>query len=319
MPKTLGEIALALAVIAALDAAAAPAPSGLYKSSELGILELTTDSGRVSGKYQQGGGCDFEGDQQIIEGQLEGNMLVGTVMLCQTGASCAQRVYPLLAFVDSAEQVIFGDVKLDAGCSSPALAGTRLTLAPAPASPSSVRPDPGNDPGPAPVGGGSAALIARKKIDPKKNTELHRSALLQGKRLLESGDFGGAAQQFEVGISYNENNWAAYFGLGVAEFKRGNVLKAIDSYERARDLAKQARQDNPDVYYNLACAHSRLGDKRAALTNLRNAIKLGFSLPEAMTADADLNKLLADDPEFKKLVDQAMTLKTKNRKGHRKP
>ena len=56
---------------------------------------------------------------------------------------------------------------------------------------------------------------------------------------------------------------------GVAEFKRGNLLKAVDNYERARDLAKESRQEYPDIFYNLACAYSRLGDKRAAMGRLR--------------------------------------------------
>ncbi|MFZ5469375.1 MAG: tetratricopeptide repeat protein [Myxococcota bacterium] len=284
--------------------AATPTLSGLYRAQEAGVLLFTTEDDRVSGKYVSGGACAFEADQRIIEGRFEGNVLVGSVLLCQTGAACPPKVYPWLAVYHPVSGTLFGEVKLDAACTSPALAGTRLLVS---ALAAGERPSAGK------LSGSSAALIAKKKSNGKKNLELHKDALLKGKRLLEAGDFAGAAQQFAVGISYNESNWTAYFGLGVAEFKRGNVLKAIASYERARELARNVRQNEADISYNLACAHSRLGDKKAALAHLKSAVKQGFSLPEAMSSDADLIRLFQDDPEFKKLVAQAWSLKA--RKG----
>lgn len=286
-----------------------PWAGGPYRSAEFGLLEFKNEAGRVSGKYQGGGSCpEFQIDQQIIEGQFEGNVLAGSIMLCQTGAACKQRTYSFLAFLNPVDGGLSAEIKLDAGCQSPALKGSRLVLTVASAD--------DKLPGKAVVG--SAALIAKKKGNPKKNVELAGAAATAGARLIASGDYAGAAQQFENAISYNDKNWTAYFGLGVAQFKSGNVLKAIDSYERARDLAREAKQENPDIFYNLACAYSRRGDKKAALANLKLAVKLGFALPEQMSADTDLTAI-HDDPEFKKLVNQAWTQKDKGGRRGGKP
>ncbi|MBI3185740.1 MAG: tetratricopeptide repeat protein [Myxococcales bacterium] len=282
--------------------------SGLFRAGELGSLELSTEGGRVAGRYRGGGACAelFEG-QRVLEGAVEESVLVGHLTLCQTGAACGQKAYPVLVFYNSVDGVLTTDVKLDPACASPALKGSRLTFVPA-----------GEERSP-PKNPGSASQVAKKKLDPKKNLELQKQALMNGQRLLDAGDYAGAAEQFELGVSYNEANWTAHFGLGLAEFRKGDARRAIASYERARELAKEAKQEDPDLYYNLACAHSRVGDRKAALSSLRQAVKLGFALPEAMSADADLNRLLRDDPEFKKLVNQAWTLKDKSgKKGESK-
>jgi tetratricopeptide (TPR) repeat protein len=289
---------LAFFSVLASDSPGDPWAAGSYRSAELGLLEFTSESRRVSGKFQAGGGCaEFQPGQQIIEGQFEGNVLVGTVMLCQSGPACRQQVYPFLAFYQPSNQSLSSEIKLEPGCSSAGLNGSLLLLGFSPDDPP-----------------GSKAPKKRNR----KNLELHKTALFAGSRLLEAGDYSGAAQQFEVAVSYNDSNWTAYLGLGVAEFKRGNVLKAIELYQRARDLAHEARQDNPDIYYDLACAHSRRGDRKAALANLRQALKLGFALPEQMSSDPDLNKLFRDDPEFKKLLKEAWAQKG-TRRGERRP
>ncbi len=303
----------ALSILLPLFAGAAEGAGwagGLYRSAELGLLDVRMEGGRVSGKYQGEGACpDFQVDQQIVEGQLEGNVLVGTVMLCQTGPACRQRAYPFLAFLNAADAALTADVRLDAGCASPGLKGSRLVLAVAPA----------DSRGPDKEVAGPAAQVARAKGNAKRNAELARTAVVAGARLTDSGDYAGAAQQFEAAISYDERNWIAYEGLGTAEAKRGNVTKAIDAFERARDLAHDARQENADIFYNLACVVSRRGDKKEALGYLRQALRLGFALPDQMNADPDLNSL-RDDPEFKKLVSQAAAQKAKGgRHGDRRP
>ncbi|MHB8873859.1 MAG: TPR end-of-group domain-containing protein [Myxococcaceae bacterium] len=302
-------LAALMVVLPALAGATEGAPwaGGAYRSAELGLLEFKSEAGRVSGKYQGGGTCaDFLIEQQIIEGQFEGNVMVGTVMLCQSGAACKQRSYPFLAFFNPLDGGLSAEIKLDAGCTSPALKGTRLLLTAA--SEDKVPGKPVN---------GSAALVAKKKGNPKRNAELAGAAAVQGGKLIETGDYAGAAQQFEIAISYNDKNWVAYLGLGVAQAKSGKVLQAIDSYERARELARNVRQDHPDIHYNLACAYSRRGDKKAALANLKVAVKAGFAEPEKMGTDADL-MAIHDDPEFKKLLGQVWTAKDKSRRGEHK-
>ncbi len=290
-PKLTFAAVCALVLPWAAQAGTPPTLSGPYRG-ELGTVEMhQLDDGRVSGFYEGGGACEFAPGRRVLEGQFEGNVLVGSLTLCQVGAECKERVMPFAAFFNPTDRALTADVKLPAGCSSPALRNARLVLAP-----SADRPPQGR----------------RKPFNLKKNAELARGALSSGHRLLEAHQYEEAAQQFEIGLSYDERNWLAYLGLGVAEMRRGNVYKAMDSLERSRDLAKAQKQDDASIYYNIACGHSRLGNKEAALASLAMAIKRGFALPEAMSADPDL-KALAKESEFQKLINRAW--EQKNRQG----
>src|SRR5207249_4188687 len=89
-------LAYALAWLPAL-AAATPSVSGLYKG-DLGLLEFTTDGAHVAGRLQASNVCEFSGEPLLVEGDLEGSVLVGKVMLCQNGAGCHDKSYPLVAY-----------------------------------------------------------------------------------------------------------------------------------------------------------------------------------------------------------------------------
>jgi tetratricopeptide (TPR) repeat protein len=279
-------------------AIAAPNLNGLYKG-ELGILEFNTAGTHVSGRLSVAGVCEYGGGEPLLlDGELEGNVLIGKVMLCQTGAACGQKNYPLLAFFNAVDGSLSGDVRLDPGCASPALKGSRLLLTLATAEDKARAKAPG-----------SAASVARSKLNPKKNPELMLAAFNKGRKFAGEKDYNSAVQQFEVAIAYDETNWVAWLALGVAEFQRGHTRAAIEAYERSSTLARAKKQDNPDIYYNLACAFARLKDRKATLTHLRTAVKLGFAESEEMSKDEDLNRLLHDDAEFQKLVKDAWTLK----------
>lgn len=262
--------------------AAAPEVQGLYRADPLGTLLLRREGERVSGSARAGGACGFEDKRRILEGQFQGNVLVGSVLLCQTGAACAaERSYPLLAFYNPASRTLSGRVRLEPGCRSEGLReGGVLVLVATGA----------GETEPAPAGTTNPQAAAR--------------AFERGQQLLGARDYAGAAQHFQVGISYDERNWAAYQGLGVAEFFRGRVPAALAAYERSAELNPQ----EPTTFFNLACAHARLKDRTSALRELRRAVELGFALPEEMRQDADLHRLLGADPEFKTLVKRAAEL-----------
>jgi hypothetical protein len=266
-------------LLCGLPLEAAPRFNGLYKG-QLGTLEMVARGDRVTGYSAVGGPCNFFPKRRVLDGQLQGNVLVGTVTLCQTGPACGERVYPFLGFVDPGDGTVTGEVKLDAGCVSPALEVSRLVLEPSEDSKLKVR------------------------ANPRKAADLARMALVKAQRLLEAGDYAGAAQQFEVGLSYSDQNWVAYLGLGVAELRRGNVPRSMDAFERSRDLARAAGQDHSDIHYNLACAQTRSGDKRGAMESLKRAVKLGFALPEMLSSEQDLQPL-HEEAEFKTLVKKA--------------
>ena len=276
---------LLLAGVPGAAHAAAPEVQGLYRADPLGTLLLRREGERVSGSARAGGACGFEDKRRILEGQFQGNVLVGSVLLCQTGAACAaERSYPLLAFYNPASRTLSGRVRLEPGCRSEGLGE-----------------------------GGALVLVATGQAEAAPgmptgttNPRAAKEAFARGQQLLGERDYAGAAQQFQVGISHDERNWAGYQLLGVAEFFRGRVPAALAAYERSAELNPQ----EPTTFFNLACAHARQKDRVSALRALHRAVELGFALPEEMRQDADLYRLLGTEPEFKALVKQAAELQT---------
>lgn len=56
------------------------------------------------------------------------------------------------------------------------------------------------------------------------------------------------------------------------------------------------------VYYNMACAHSRLGNISESVANLENAFKIGFTNFSTVRGDPDLDPI-KQDPDFDKLME----------------
>ena len=75
-------------------------------------------------------------------------------------------------------------------------------------------------------------------------------------------------------------------------------------------LARLCPED-PLVFYNLACSHALLGQKREALQALEQAAALGYRDFNYMLKDADL-KSLREEARFLKLLQS----KPKRRKSH---
>lgn len=261
---------------------------GQYESG-LGRIDLVLDGHRVFGFLADSGACDFEPGRRILEGQIEGNVVVGTVTLCQRGAGCRDKAYSVMAFYDAASMAYTADVRLDAGCFSPALQESRLKL--------TIATDDRGRP---------RRAEPRRKMS-KKSRELATVAFRNALTHLEQNQFAKAVAEYETGLSYHDENWAGYMGLGHAEFQRGNAFRALEAFDRSREL----QPTNPDIHYNVACVHARLGDRARALNALNQAVALGFALPEQMNADDDLKSLLGDDPEFKALLKRAWEQKAK--------
>lgn len=273
----------------ASSAAAAPPPiKGLYWSEGLGAVQLGVDGDRVLGAYQHGGACGFDSSRVVVRGELEGSVFTGSVTLCQSGSGCRERTYPLLALFDPQDQSLTAQVKLEAGCFSPALRGTTLRFEVAGEAERAARPRSLSRP---------AEARVQRKQEARFRT-LATEAILRGDSLLKSGDYNAAAQEFARAVSYQDFNYVAFNGLGVAEFLSGNILSALKAYERAKTLAPT----EADTYVNIASVHARLGDRSKALENVRAALRHNLRNPELITHDGDLKRLLGADPEFVKIV-----------------
>src|SRR5689334_1208360 len=105
--------------------AATPTITGLYRASELGIVDMQTLEGRIVARYKGAGSCSFKPEIQVLSGVFEGDVFLGTVFVCQQGPSCEkEKTFPLLAVYH--DGALAGDVRLDTGCFSPGLEGKRL-------------------------------------------------------------------------------------------------------------------------------------------------------------------------------------------------
>jgi tetratricopeptide (TPR) repeat protein len=248
----------------------------------MGRLAFETDArGRVVGRFSDGP-CKFDPQRPVVDGEFEGDVLVGAVTLCQTGPACEERTYPILAFRLS-DGSLSAQVKLEPACQSAALDGTRLVLRPVP---------------------DQATALASVNEPPKLTNAECSAALLKGNALYEKHDWAGVSFYFKKGLACNEAIWQAHLAIGNAELRRGNVEAALVSYNRAREISIAQEQENDGIYYNIACVYSQIGDQAKALEALRRALDLGWSDPTAMERDADL-KPLRELPAFKELVDRA--------------
>lgn len=75
-------------------------------------------------------------------------------------------------------------------------------------------------------------------------------------------------------------------------------------YERAAEsleVAVSIRQDNPIVWYNLACARARAGDKKEAVEALGQSIDNGFRNLDHIESDADLESIRGRD-DYREVV-----------------
>ena len=71
----------------------------------------------------------------------------------------------------------------------------------------------------------------RAAFDPRQ-TELAKSAYDQGRKLMDAGDFAGAAGYFNQTISHDPGQPAGYAGLAESHYRRGNKAHEIDALKR---------------------------------------------------------------------------------------
>lgn len=73
--------------------------------------------------------------------------------------------------------------------------------------------------------------------------------LLKGKKLLDNGDYAGAADEFRAATEIMTTNAQAWNYLGVAEQHAGQFEEAASAYKRALELDRDLTQ----AHYNLGC------------------------------------------------------------------
>lgn len=295
--RTVGLGAL-VTLVPTLSPAAESAPQGSYQADVLGPVELHSDKDRLVGYSAGGGPCGLQPHQTVLEGQLQGRVMVGHLTVClQGGGTCPPtQELPVLAFYDTEDKTLATWVRPPEGCRVPRLGtgsadGGVVVLRPAPA------------PSPADVAASRVGLELPPDVRRERpNAEAAKQALSLGKSAMEHQEWKKAAEAFERSLYHNGDrtdertqarNWTAYVNLGIAQLMQDQPEKAIWALQKAYALnAKHPHVYN--VHYGLACAYSQLHDKALALEQFQLAVDSGLPLSEG-AQDRRLDKLLGSD------------------------
>jgi hypothetical protein len=300
---------LFFAIVLANVAAAAPAITGLYRAGELGIVDMQTIEGRIVARYRGGGTCNFKPEIQVLSGNFEGSVFLGTVFVCQEGPSCEkEKTFPFLAVYH--DGALAGDVKLDVGCNSPGLEGKRLNVSVATAEDRFViQREAGGE--------SSASAIAAKNQNKKDNEKRGFEAYQEAQIKLSENNFVAARSALERSITYDDTEWKPWMYLGVVEMQLNNVAKGLDSLQKAVKLASGAKhvtdEEAGELFYYVACANTRSGKKREAISSLRQAFKVGDvgKLLKNVEVEHDLDPV-RDEPDFRRVIADAKANKDKH-------
>lgn len=258
LPRITGVI-LALGALRALAADPVLPPSSDWGTTE---VRWEHQGQRLLGRAK-GGECAFPGDLPIIQASWEGDVLVGTVRVCQQGSGCAERALPLFAFFNPDDGTLTAHVRLDPGCQSPLVSEEgRLSLVPHADAPKK----------------GEISTVSHRELKKKLPTHLEKA-----QDNLDRMKGREAFLEFSRALDGGEDRFKGYLGRGEAEMMLGRTRAAVRDYNKALALKPDAV-----AYYNLACAQSRLGMLSEGLESLRHAVRYGFADRMKLTRDPDL-------------------------------
>jgi tetratricopeptide (TPR) repeat protein len=111
--------------------------------------------------------------------------------------------------------------------------------------------------------------------------------LIKGEALRRLDRHREAIQPLEIAAGLRPSDSRVALALGWCYKRTNRLAQAIDALDRAR----RHDPDNALLHYNLACYWSLAGQASKALNELNAALEL----------EADLKKLIAEEPDFQKL------------------
>lgn len=136
---------------------------------------------------------------------------------------------------------------------------------------------------------GGATVAMPRPADPPSMAEA------QG--LVQAGQFDKAAAAFEAIIEADPENGQAWFMLGYSLHAGGHIKEAIPVHQMA-----STHEDFEGIaLYNLACAHSLLGEADEAFAAMALSIEAGFDVENRADDDPDFDNV-RDDPRYAMLV-----------------
>lgn len=151
------------------------------------------------------------------------------------------------------------------------------------------------------VGAHTAAVTSMMMITNEDipDPSTFREAEVLGLRLMQEGDFEDALVAFQKGMKLPGTR------PDVLRTKSTSGPSPVGGSYGGTDSRQVLALDDFElqaVYYNMACAHSRLGNISESIANLENAFKIGFTNFSTVRGDPDLDPV-KQDPDFDKLME----------------
>jgi tetratricopeptide (TPR) repeat protein len=118
-----------------------------------------------------------------------------------------------------------------------------------------------------------------------------------GQAAVQAEDWNTAIAKFEALTKLEPKQGGNWHMLGYSLHAAKRYDEALKIHEKAAEFANV----KPVATYNIACVHALKGDKDKAFEYLGKAIDAGFSQPEQLSGDTDMDSL-RDDPRWKDIV-----------------
>jgi tetratricopeptide (TPR) repeat protein len=125
----------------------------------------------------------------------------------------------------------------------------------------------------------------------------------EGNKSFKEGLYDEAIVNYKKALHHNKTFKEAAINLSTAYMKNSNFDEALKTIKVGMALDST----NPHIHYNYACYYSLIGQPKASMEKLQEAVRLGFTNFKQIETDPDLEKL-RQSPEFKS---EALTSNTK--------
>jgi tetratricopeptide (TPR) repeat protein len=116
----------------------------------------------------------------------------------------------------------------------------------------------------------------------------------EGNKSFKEERLDEAIANYKKALYHNKTLKEAVINLSTAYMKNLNFDEALETLNMGIALDST----NPHIYYNYACYYSLIGQPKASMKKLQEAIRLGFTNFKQIETDPDLKKL-RQSPEFK--------------------
>jgi tetratricopeptide (TPR) repeat protein len=116
----------------------------------------------------------------------------------------------------------------------------------------------------------------------------------EGNKSFKEERIDEAISNYKKALHHNKTLKEAIINLSTAYIKKLNFDEALETLNMGIALDST----NPHIYYNYACYYSLIGQPKASMKKLQEAIRLGFTNFKQIETDPDL-EILRQSPDFK--------------------